>query len=565
MKRFLGARVIDPTHSRHGELADLYVDAGRIVEPPAASQWAGESIDMGGAMVMAGAIDLHTHIGGGKVNLARLLMTDESQRASLAEHIEVAAARQRSAAPRVHGNFAPGPLWSSTVTGELYARMGYTTCFEPAMLLTQARGTHLQLADTPLLDTGAYVVMGNEDWLLRALASGCTAAEVRNLVAWTVQASQALAVKVVNAGGIHAFRFDQRTLDVDQPHARLGVTPRQILRELAAAVDELGLPHPLHVHTSNLGMPGNIAATLATIDAVEGRRLHLTHAQYHAYTAEGPFGMGSAAEQLARRVNETPELSLDVGQVVFGQTVTISADTAAQTRNSRHAKPSKAYIADVECSGGCGVVPIRYENKNYVNSLQWAIGLELLLLVKNPYQIFLTTDHPNGGPFTSYPHLIRLLMDRSFRAAALEAVHPAVAERSLLRELDREYSLDEIAILTRTAPARILGLHDRGHLRPGAVADLVFYEPRSDWEATFATARSVWKKGVEVMQDGRCVARAPTESLKCGGLEAGPLEPRWRSALENTLKVPVAALAISDEEMAAAVGKPPRAVTGGPG
>ena len=79
---------------------------------------------------------------------------------------------------------------------------------------------------------------------------------------------------------------------------------------------------------------------------------------------------------------------------------------------------------DIECDAGCGVVPFRYRDQNFVNALQWAIGLELFLLVDDPWRIFLTTDHPNGAPFTSYPHLIRLLMDRSFRNEQLARIHP---------------------------------------------------------------------------------------------------------------------------------------------
>ncbi len=144
------------------------------------------------------------------------------------------------------------------------------------MMLSQARHTHLELADTPILDTGAYVVLGNEDWLLKAMGQGIEDQSLRALVAWSVRASQALAVKVVNPGGINAFKFNQRALNVDQSHAKYGVTPRDVIRRLTAAIDDLGLPHPLHVHASNLGVPGNIDSTIATLDAAEGRRIHLT-------------------------------------------------------------------------------------------------------------------------------------------------------------------------------------------------------------------------------------------------------------------------------------------------
>lgn len=68
----------------------------------------------------------------------------------------------------------------------------------------------------------------------------------------------------------------------------------------------------------------------------------------------------------------------------------------------------------------------------------------------------MSTDHPNGGSFLAYPEIVQLLMDRNSRQEALE--------RSTLKDLDREYTLNEIAIITRAGPARILGLSVKGHL-----------------------------------------------------------------------------------------------------
>jgi formylmethanofuran dehydrogenase subunit A len=254
--------------------------------------------------------------------------------------------------------------------------------------------------------------------------------------------------------------------------------PRQILATLTRAVHELGVPHPLHVHCSNLGVPGNIDSTLATIAAADGLPIHLTHVQFHSYGTEGDRKFSSAARRIADAVNGARNVSIDVGQVVFGQTVTASGDTMAQYRNTGLAQPHKWALMDIECDAGCGVVPFKYRDQNFVNALQWAIGLELFLLVQDPWRVFLTTDHPNGGPFTSYPHLIKLLTDRGFRNEMLASIQPDAAAQSALKDIAREYSLYEIAIMTRAGPARILGLQDRGHLGVGAVADVVIYEPQ---------------------------------------------------------------------------------------
>lgn len=527
------ATIVDPRHHQNGATASLFVRNGLLVDPPGESQ-PDRRVDLQGMLALAGGIDIHTHIGGGKVNLSRLLMADVLQPTE-----------------RV--------VWPTYETGAKYCRMGYTTCFEPAMLLSGARHTHLELADTPLLDCGAYVVLGNEDWLLEEIGRAPEDQLLQAMVAWSVRASQAMAVKVVNPGGISAFKFNQRLLEVDQPHPHYGVTPREVIRRLTAAVDELGLAHPLHVHASNLGVPGNIDSTLKTLDSSEGRRIHLTHAQFNCYSRAGAFGMGSGAEQLAQYVNSHPNVTLDVGQIVFGQTVTISADTAAQYRNRTHAKPNRWFVNDIECQAGCGVVPMRYENRQYVHSLQWTIGLELMLLIDDPWRVFLTTDHPNGGPFTSYPHLMRLLMDRAFRDAMLQQIHPQAAAGSLLREIEREYTLDEIAITTRAAPAKILGLHRHGSLQTGSVADVAVYRPGANWEETFSRAAWVFKQGIEVVRDGQLLGAPVGGATHTARLDVDPdLVRRFQARIEQRLRMPLSALEISDDELSELIHRDPR-------
>lgn len=538
------ARLCDPTRAdaMTSKLSSLWIEDDRILSTPASPsviRKADQRLDLKGGLVMAGGIDIHTHIGGGKVNLARMLMpsSPDSARADSTGSV----------------------VWSTQRTGELYAQMGYTTCCEPAMLLSSARHTHLELADTPYLDTAALVVLGNEEWLLSAMGKRVEYNQLRDLVAWSVKASQALGIKVVNAGGISAFKFNGSRLDVDQPHPAYGVTPRDVIRFLANAANDLGLAHPLHVHASNLGVPGNIASTLATLEAAEGQRLHLTHAQFNCYTGDFVeddvrYSMGSGAEQLSRYVNSHSNISIDVGQIVFGQTVTISADEAAQYNNRLHARPRKWLIGSTECQAGCGVVPMRYSDTNYVHSLQWTIGLELMLLIDDPWRVFLTTDHPNGGPFTSYPHLIRLLMDRTFRLSMVERLHPLVAKRTLLRELDREYSLDEIAIITRAAPAKILGLSDRGGLSAGMKADLVVYTQENDWESTFSNARMVFKAGQKIVNDGKLSGLQSRCETLVASHPASPtsqaeLSPKWCDEIQQRLRVSARSLLISENEL----------------
>jgi len=508
--------VYDPVHGINGKQRDIYIRDGKITRKPAVNVKIDKIYDLRGKVVMAGAIDIHTHIGGGKVNIARAMLP-EDHRDDPVEKTSITRSGCGHAAP------------STLTTGYRYAEMGYTACFEPAMLPINARQAHMEMADTPIVDKGAYAMLGSDDFFLRMLSTKKDQEAISDYVGWIINATQAMAIKVVNPGGISAFKFNQRKLDLDEKNKHYGVTPREILITLSRAVRELGIPHPLHVHGCNLGVPGNMQTTLDTITAVEGMPLHLTHIQFHSYGTEGDKKFSSGAAQIAEAVNANPNISIDVGQILFGQTVTTSGDTMLQYAGHWHADPNKWVVMDIECDAGCGVVPFKYKDKSFVNALQWAIGLEIFLQVNDPWRVFLTTDHPNGAPFTSYPHLIRLLMDRSFRNDMLSTINKQAATVSILSSLDREYSLYEIAIMTRAAPARSLGLKNRGHLGAGAMADITIYDDIGNKEKMFSKPAYVFKDGELIVRNGKIV--------KVINGNTHTLRPEYDKSIERSLKI----------------------------
>jgi len=114
----------------------------------------------------------------------------------------------------------------------------------------------------------------------------------------------------------------------------------------------------------------------------------------------------------------------------------------------------------------------------------------------------MSTDHPNGGSFLAYPQIIRLLMDRTYRKDVLKTIHPEVQAGSVLADLDREYTLNEIAIITRASPAKLLGLKHKGHLGVGADADVTIYTPHENKETMFELPRYVIKSGRIIVEQG---------------------------------------------------------------
>lgn len=485
--------VYDPANKINGEVRDLWIENGKMVEEPSdPAKPVNRTIDASGLVVMPGGIDMHCHIAGPKVNVARKMRPEEKRKAERIQRTELTHSGTMGSVP------------STFATGYKYAGLGYTTAFDAAIPPLGARHAHEEFEDTPCLDKGFYVLMGNNHYVMRSIHEG-EPQKLKAFVAWLLQSTKGFAPKLVNPGGVEVWKHKQagNVHGLDSTVDHFEVTPRQIIGGVAHAANELGLPHPVHIHCNNLGMPGNWETTLETMKALEGRRGHITHIQFHSYGGgdgdENTFN--SKVEPLAEYVNSHPNITVDVGQVLFGETTSMTGDGPLGYFLS-NVYGGKWFSGDTEMEAGCGITPIKYKNKSLVHALQWAIGLEWYLLVEDPWRVVMSTDHPNGGSFLAYPQIIRFLMDRTYRQDVLKTCHPLVGKRSTLPDIEREYTLSEIAIITRAGPARILGLTNKGHLGPGADADITIYTPHENKETMFEMPRVVIKSGQIIVEHG---------------------------------------------------------------
>lgn len=488
-----GGTVYDPLHGIDGLVRDIWIQGGKIVDAPSDPLVRPDrTLDATGLVIMPGGIDMHCHIAGPKVNMARRMRPEEKR---LAKPVMRTASTHSGTMGSVPSTFA---------TGYKYAGMGYTTAFDAAIPPLAARHVHEEFDDTPCIDKGFYVLVGNNHYIMQAIQDQ-EPERLKAFLGWLLSAAKGYAPKIVNPGGVEVWKQQQggNVSGLDSLVEYFNVTPRQIIGSIARAAEELKLPHRVHIHANNLGLPGNWTTTLETMWALEGRGGHMTHIQFHSYGGGGgdENTFNSKTTELAEYVNAHPNITCDVGQVMFGGTTSMTGDSPLGYYLSNIFK-SKWFSSETEMEAGCGMAPIEYKNKNLIHSLQWAIGLEWYLLVQDPWRVVMSTDHPNGGSFMAYPQIIRLLMDRTWRADVLKTVNPLVRERSTLADLDREYSLYEICIITRSGPAKILGLQNKGHLGPGADADITIYTPHENKETMFEMPRHVIKAGQMIVELG---------------------------------------------------------------
>lgn len=490
--RIRAGTIYDPANGIDGEVHDLWISEGKIVAAPSdPSARPDRDLDARGLCIMPGGIDMHCHIAGPKVNIARKMIPEDKRKSPKVLRTDLTRSGTLGSVP------------STFATGYKYAAMGYTAAFDAAIPPLAAKHIHEEFLDTPMLDKGFFVLMGNNHFIMQELQEG-NEERVRNYVAWLLRATKGYAAKLVNPGGVENWKSGKlKTTSLDEVVEHFNVTPRQILTGVAKSVTDLGLPHATHIHCNNLGLPGNWTTTLETMQALDGFRGHLTHIQFHSYGGDpdNQQTFCSRVPELAEYINRHPNLSVDVGQVMFGNTTSMTGDGPLGYFLHK-VTGNKWFSSDTEVESGCGIVPIEYKNKSLVHALQWAIGLEWYLLTEDPWRIGMSTDHPNGGSFLAYPQIIALLMDKERRKEVLDQAPVGLRERCTLPDLTREYSLYEIAIITRAAPARMLGLTNKGHLGIGADADVTIYSPDPDLQRMFELPRYVIHAGEITVEEG---------------------------------------------------------------
>lgn len=506
--------VYDPINNVDGEVRDICIRDGKIVDSVSAEA---KVIDATGKAVTPGKVECHSHMVGITPTSARILRPED-----IRTRVSASTDVRRAGGGRTVPN-----TWE---LGYEYAKLGFTRAYEAAVTPLYSKEAILEFNQYPILNKGIFILFGN-NWFVMDYLKSKEQDKLTAFVSFLLKATGGYAVKLVNPGGNEAYKWNAEwnCHHADDPVPHFGVTPREIIKGLCIANEELGLPHSIHLHTNMLGVPGNYEVTLDELNITKGiavgsdsgrvQNTHITHAQFNSFGGDEWRTFNSKADEIAKYINQNDHVTADSGNVIYGDATTMTADSPAEWALYKMTH-NKLISNDTEAEDGVGILPFLYSKKSPVHSVMWAIGLELSLLT-DPWKMFVTTDHPNAGVFLDYPLIYSWLLSKKTRMEEAESSHGWALKRTGLGGIDKEYSFYELVIATVAGPARSLGVAKReGHFSNGAAANVAIWDinpleddlSRDPQVDKLATTAYTIKNGEIVVKDGTVVS-APMAPL----------------------------------------------------
>ena len=294
--KIAGGTVYDPPTASTARCATSGSTAAESCRPRPTPRCADAHDRRRGLVVMPGGIDMHCHIAGPKVNVARKMRPEDKREAEPVRRTPLTRSGTLGSVP------------STFATGYKYAGLGYTTAFDAAIPPLAARHAHEEFADTPCIDKGFYVLMGNNHYVMRPIQRrrARAAAGVRRLAAR--RRPRATRPSSSTPAASKSGRAAARQRPRPRRRRRRTSTSRRgrSFRASPQAADELQSaapgPHPLQQPRACPATGRPRSKRCRPWKAIGG---HLTHIQFHSYGGgDGDENTFNSQSRAAGRVRQ---------------------------------------------------------------------------------------------------------------------------------------------------------------------------------------------------------------------------------------------------------------------
>ncbi|MFX1314809.1 MAG: amidohydrolase family protein [Promethearchaeota archaeon] len=451
--------IYDPINSIEGEIKDILIENGKIVEKFSNKKDIKE-IDAKGKTVIPSALDIHTHVASQQVNWARLLGMNNSR------FMEI---------------------WKGLTLRNIaidYISNGYTFILEANVFPSLAKQTLFNFNQIPVIDKGMLLNVSNL-WALELEFQRAKTQDMSIFLSDLLSKTYGFGFKVYNPFESESWNFKELREDITESGRLFNFNALQVYENLTKSVEYLGLPHSVHAHIEgyendvgqknlfkilerikNLNLKPNPKVNL---DIKREQLFHIAHA--NAYSQDGNN------EKLINFLNNNQNFDIDLGFIGFNQINPLITSDRRLISSMLNLKilenPHKLITTAIESEGDSFVSFKNFKKQEYHDCVLWANALDLALNIKNKFQVSLSLNYPNYSNINNIPEISTWLISENARTNFMKNMNKEFLKSNNLQDYDKNLSFYEFLMLSRATPAKSLGLGSiKGNLGVGADPDI---------------------------------------------------------------------------------------------
>ncbi|MFX1365400.1 MAG: amidohydrolase family protein [Promethearchaeota archaeon] len=451
--------VFDPINKINGEIKDILIESGKIVE-----KFSNESIvkeiKAKGKTVIPAAIDIHTHVASQQVNWARLLGANNNKFKETWERLSLINITKN------------------------YISNGYTFILEANAFPSLAKQTIFNFKQIPVLDKAMLLNISNL-WSLELEFQRGKIDEMAVFISDLLLKTYGFGVKIYNPFENENWNFKELREDISKTGRLYNFSAIDVYENTVKCVEKLGLPHSTHAHIegyeNEIGKRNlftildkvkslNINAK-KKIDSIFNRTqiFHIAHANSYNYDGNN--------QDLIKFLNENQNFDIDVSFIGFDKiNPVITSDRRLINwilTEDINDNPNKLISSAVEFEGDSFVFFRNFEKSDLRDCNLWANALDLALNVNHKFQISLSLNFPNYANISDIPEIATWLLSKDARENFMKDMNNDFLKNNPLTTSDKELNFSEFICITRASPAKSLGLANiKGNLGLSADADL---------------------------------------------------------------------------------------------
>ena len=447
--------VFDPINNIEGETKDILIENGKIVEKFTNKNDLKE-IDAKGKTVVPSAVDPHTHIASQQVNWARLLGSENKDFQDMWKGLTLE-------------NIAKS-----------YISNGYTFILEANVFPSLSKQTIFDLKRLPVLDK-AFLLNTSNLWALELEFQRGKVENGAVFLSDLLNKVKGFGFKAYNPFEAEYWNWKKVRNSLTEKGRLFNFIPMDVYENLTKFVESLGLPHSIHAHIEgyestlskenlvlilnkikSLGLKSN---TNNSLEIKRSQIFHLAHAS--AYNSDGDNS------ELIKFFKENHDFDMDLGFIGFDELnplITSDRHLVNNLLNSENAY--KLIRSSVESEGDSFVTLRKFSKKDKGHCVLWANAIDLALNI-TPWQMQFSVNYPNYANITKVPEIASWLVSNKARESFMKNMDTSFLKDNSLVSNDNVLSFNDFVILTRSSPAKSLGIGSiKGNLGLGADGDL---------------------------------------------------------------------------------------------